>query len=223
MNCLSFELRSSHWVFGTRELSANVLSAINSSLDQGHCHRSLFQDLNKLTCDAFGIPLREICMFLGPQLTSVFLSIHNSPVGLKTFLTAVQATSPFLKVVSINGNRNSEEVRTAVSSLICGLPCLEVVWCSTIALNYKALVVLASLPKLWRLRVFLLGGPAAMDNCHPLPFSSLQDFDASAATIADPDEFLRLVSGSPSLYSLSVDVLATTAPQELHSFLTTVH
>ena len=222
MNHLSFELWS-HRVFGTRELSTNVLSAINSSLNLGHCHRSVFQNLKKLTCDVLGIPLREMRIFLSPRLTSLFLSISNSTVGLETFLTAVQAASPFLRVVSINGNRYSEKVRTAVSSLICGLPCLEVVLCSTIALNYKALVALSSLPKLWRLHMFLPGGPVAMDNCRPLPFSSLQDFDVSAATIADVDKFLRLVSGSPSLYSLSVDVLATTTPQELHSFLTTVH
>jgi hypothetical protein len=179
--------------------------------------------LKRLTCDAFGIPLREICIFLSPRLTSFWLSTPDSPFGLETFLTAVQAASPFLKVVSIDCGRNSEKVRTAVSSLICGLPCLEVVSCSTIALNYKALVALASLPKLWRLHVVLPGGPPAMDNCRPLPFSSLQDFKARAATIADADEFLRLVSGSTSLYSLSVEVLATTAPRELHSFLTTVH
>ena len=61
------------------------------------------------------------------------------------------------------------------------------------------------------------------DDCHPLPFSTLQDFDASVATIGDADEFLQLISSSSSLYSLSVDVVVIPAPQELYSFLTTVH
>jgi hypothetical protein len=165
-------------------------------------------------------------MFLSPRLTSLYLTIPDSAVGLKNFFTAVQTTCPFLKVVSINGDRNFEELGTAVSSLVYGLSCLEVVWCSSIALNCKALVVLASLQKLWKFHVFLLGGPVLRtfrDDCHLLPFSTLQDFHASAATIGDADEFLQLISSSSSLCSLSVDVFVIPAPQELFSFLTTVH
>jgi hypothetical protein len=225
MKHLSLDLWSSN-MFRTREISADVLSAINTSLDQGHCDRLPFQDIKRLTCDSFKVSLQEICMFLSPRLTRLYLTIPDSAVGLKNFFTAVQTTCPFLKVISINGDRNSEELGTAVSSLVYSLSCLEVVWCSNIALNCKALVVLASLPKLWKFHVFLLGGPVLRtfrDDCHPLPFSTLQDFDASVATIGDADEFLQLISSSSSLYSLSVDVVVIPAPRELYSFLTTVH
>ncbi|KIM88005.1 hypothetical protein PILCRDRAFT_268292 [Piloderma croceum F 1598] len=167
MKHLSFELRSSD-ILRTRELSADVLSAINSSLNWGHCHRSLFPGLKRSTCDVFLVSLQEIYMFLSPRLTSLYLTIPDSTVGLKNFLTAVQTTCPFLKVTSINGDRNSE-VGTAVSGLVCGLSCLEVVWYSNIALNGKALVVLASLPRLWKLHVSLPGGPMLRtfrDDCH---------------------------------------------------------
>jgi hypothetical protein len=78
-------------------------------------------------------------MFLSLRLTRLYLTIPDSAVGLKNFFTAIKTTCPFLKVVSINGDKNSEELRTAVSSLVYGLSCLEVVWCSSFALNCEAL------------------------------------------------------------------------------------
>lgn len=56
-----------------------------------------------------------------------------------------------------------------------------------------------------------------------LPFLALRNSCAYDISIADGGEFLRLISNSSNLESISIDVYTTPSPQELYTFLTTLH
>src|ERR1700691_3678200 len=129
MEQLSFESSTTAWL-GSRELSPSVFRAIESSLDLGHFDRPLLQNLSELTFkqDVSGISLRDACVFLGPQLKTLHLSIPIIVDCLGTFAEALTAKCPAIENLYISSGYGREEwVNRVVSDIICSLSSLRTV------------------------------------------------------------------------------------------------
>jgi hypothetical protein len=195
MERLSFEL-SAMACIGSQELSPSVFHAIESSLDLGHFNRPLLQNLSELTFkqDVGGISLRDVCVFLGPRLKTLHLSIPAIVDSLGTFAEALKAKCPAVENLYISsGYRREEWVNRVVSDIICSLSSLRAVsWDSTC--KSQTLKYLSSLP-LWSLDVrlpqeFAQGGFLDASS-NILPFLAMRHLHISVALIADTGQFLQ--------------------------------
>ena len=223
--------RMKHLLTYSCKLSLSTFRAIDNSLDLGHSHRPLLPNLRELTYGGFtiGDSLHDTCMFLSPHLSKLSLSITPYIIGLKTFLSAVESRCPSLSNLRIEVGGHfaesvSEEGARAVSNFICGLSGLQEVF-SDFRLNHKALILLASLPNLWKFHGFLPTGPAlrvSQADFPLLPFPALRYLYARVTSIVDAEEFFQLISSSSGIESLSIDVSTIPPSHELYMFLTTV-
>jgi len=193
MERLSFEMTA---FIGSHELSPSVFRAIESSLDLGHFDRPLLQNLSELTFqqNVGGISLRDVCVFLGPRLKTLHLSIPVLFDSLGTFAEVLKAKCPAIENLYIsNSYRREEPVDRVMSDIICSLSSLRVVsWdgiCDSQTLKY-----LSSLP-LWSLDVrlpqeFAQGGFLDASS-NILPFLAMRHLHISVASIADTGQFLQ--------------------------------
>jgi hypothetical protein len=204
------------------KLIPSVFHAIYDSLDLGHSHRPLLQNLRELVCEEYldQIPTRTACMFLGPRLKKLAFSIPYPTISLEAFLAAVKSSCPSLEILCVEDKHHSEEVGGAVSNLVSGLSCLRDLLISDVVLNCKAFVHLASLPSLQELYVSLPALRTSHEIFPVVPFPALKHFHAHAASIADVE---KCVLSSLNLESISIDVSITPPSHELHTFFTTVH
>jgi hypothetical protein len=110
MEQLSFELSTIPGPPGTRELSPSVFRAIESSLDLGHIDRPLLQNLTELTFkQVFGeVSLRDLCVFLGPRLKTLHLSIPFIDNGLGIFAEVLKAKCPAIENLYISSYGREE-------------------------------------------------------------------------------------------------------------------
>jgi len=216
-------------VFGARELDPSVFRAIQSSLDLGHFDRPLLQNLTEFTFnqDFGGVSLRDACVFLGPQLKTLRLTIPSSLEGLRTFTTALKARCPAIAHLYISSRQSSDRVNRVVSDLVCSLSSLRTVSCNQITCNTQALKYLSSLPSLQRLDVHLpneLAQESLLDAFpNILPFLAMQRLDITVASTASAVEFLRVASNSSDLESLSITIdHIVPTPEQLHAVLTVI-
>jgi hypothetical protein len=219
-------------IYGDDQLGPSVFHAINCSLALGHHSHPLLQNITELDYKSIfsEVSLLDACIFLGPRLKKIDLSITVPIVGLEVFLEAVKSTCPALSNLHIliddnEENKNAGAVGRAISNTVCGLSYLQEALLRGVTLNGKALVFLASLPILQKLDVSVPGGPPLQsyrEEFPILPFPTLRDLCCSA-TIAGASEFLQLISTSSAIESLSIELSTIPPPQELHNFLTIVH
>lgn len=218
---------------GGQEIDSSVLRAINASLDLGHFHRPILQNLSELiwgkAIEDSDISLRDGCIFFGPQLTRLFFSVPSSLIGFETFFKAVKTNCSSLESLEIHtGMSTSKTVDRVISGLVCGpgLSYLREVLLSDVTLTLEALVHLASLPMLWSLRMSLPKGRILQTfrEAFPLqPFPSLRRLYAHVTFIFDAGDFVQLISSSCNLESLTVCTSIIPPSQELYAFLMVVH
>jgi hypothetical protein len=209
--------------FGVRDLSPNVFRSIESSLDLGHFEPPLLQNLIELTFDQdFGeVSLCDLCVFLGPRLKTLRLTIPILRNGLETFATALKARCLALEHLYISGH-TFEQVNRIVSDLIYRLSSLRTISCQNVTCDSQTLRYLSSLPFLRSLTVRLPERLAQEDildsSSNILPFFAVRHLDVYVASIADAGEFLRVIPNSSGLESLSItfDCMVPT-PEQLHA------
>ncbi|KIM80377.1 hypothetical protein PILCRDRAFT_9571 [Piloderma croceum F 1598] len=228
MEHLSFDWSSNNMaIFGVRELSPSVFRAIESSLDLGHFEPPLLRNLSELTFnqDFGGVSLRDVCVFLGPPLKTLRLTIPSSLDGLEIFAAALKARCLAIEHLYISSHDRSGRVNRIVSDLFCSLSSLRTLSCEGITCDLRTLRYLSSLPFLRSLTVHLLkrlAGEGFLDSSsNILPFLAMRHLRISVASITDAGEFLQVVSSSSGLESLSITfyrILPT--PEQLHAVFT---
>jgi hypothetical protein len=209
--------------FGVRELSPSVFRAIESSLDLGHFEPPLLQNLSELTFDQeFGeVSLCDLCVFLGPRLKTLRLTIPISLDGLGTFASALKTRCLPIEHLYISGHR-FEQVDGLMSDLIYSLSSLRTLSCKNITCDSQTLRYLSYLPFLRSLAMRLperLSQEDILDSSsNILPFFAVRHLDVSVASIADAGEFLRVIPSSSGLETLSItfDRMVPT-PEQLHA------
>ena len=213
---------------GSQELSPSVFRAIESSLDLSHFDCPLLPNLSELTFkqDVGGISLRDVCIFLGPRLKMLHLSIPIIVDCLGTFAEGLKAKCPTIENLYISsGYRREEWVNRAVLDIICSLSSLWAVsWDSTF--DSQTLKYLSSLP-LWSLNVrlpqeFTQGGCVDASSNIP-PFLAMRHLHISVASIANAGQFLQATSSSFGLEPLSITFDGIVPnPEQLHTVLTVI-
>jgi hypothetical protein len=211
---------------GTRELSPSVFRAIESSLDLGHIDRPLLQNLTELTFkQVFGeVSLRDLCVFLGPRLKTLHLSIPFIDNGLGTFAEALKAKCPAIENLYISSYGREEWASGVVSDIIHSQSALrKISWDSTCDL--QTLKYLSSLPSLRSLNVHLpqefVQGNFLDATSNIPPFLAMRHLHVSVASITDAGQFLQATFSSIGLESLSIalDGIDIPNPDQLHAVL----
>ncbi|KIM73273.1 hypothetical protein PILCRDRAFT_15370 [Piloderma croceum F 1598] len=216
-------------VFGGQELSSSVFRAIESSLNLGHCDRPLLQNLSGLSFNQGfgGVSLRDICVFLGPRLKTLHLTISGSFDGLEVFAIAVKARCPTIEHLYISSHERSKRANSFLLDLICSLSSPRTISCEGVTCDSQTLKYLSSLPFLRSLTVRLpkrFAQESFLDSSSNIrPFLALQHLNISVASIADAGEFLQVTSRSSGLTSLSVtfDQIVPT-PEQLRAVFTVI-
>ena len=225
MTQLSFN-RNDWSVFGARELNHNIFPIIQSSLDLGHFERPLLQNLTKFTFnqDYGGVSLRDACIFLGPRLKTLHLTIPSSLTGLKTFTNTLKAKCPATEHLYISSFRSFDRANKVVWNLVCSLSALRTVSCERIICDAQALKYLSSLPSLQRLVVQLPAGLSHWSlldaSSNILPFPAMQHLSIMTPSLTEARELLQVASSASKLKYLQItfeSVLPT--PEELHATL----
>jgi hypothetical protein len=216
-------------ILGARELSPSVFRAIESSLALGHFDCPLLQNLTELTFgQGFdGVSLRDACVFLGPRLKTLRLTIPISLDGLVTFVTALKAKCPNIEYLYVSSDELSKRMNRVVLDLICSLSYLRTISCEDVTCDSQTLKYLSSLPFLQNLNVRLPNGLAQggfLDaSSDILPFLAMRHLHVSVVSIADAGVFLQVTSSFSALESLYItfDHIVPT-PDQLHAVLAVV-
>ena len=225
MEHLSFRSSNDWSTFGAQELSSSVFRAIESSLDLGHVNRPLLKNLSQLTVGQHfgGVSLCDICLFLGPRLKTLRLTIPTSLDALGTFAKALKARCPGLEHLYISSYDLSEQVTGVVSDLICSLSSLRTISCTDVPCDSQTIKYLSSLPFLQSLDVRLpqrlAQGDFAFSNIRPFP--AMRHLHVSVGSIADAALFMIVTSRFLALESISIhfDRIVIT-PQQLYAIFT---
>lgn len=227
MEHISFSSLNDLSTFGAQELSPTIFRAIESSLELGHFDGPLLQNLSQLTIGQHfgGVSLRDICVFLGPRLKTLCLTIPISPDGLGTFVKALKARCPAIENLYISSYNFSERVTRVMSDLICGLSSLRTISCKDVTFDLQTLKYISSLPFLQTLDVrlpkMIAQGEFLDGSSNILPFLAMRHLHVSVGSIVDAALFLIVISRSLTLESLCItfDRIVLT-PQQLHAVFT---
>lgn len=227
MEQLSFESSTIPGPLGTRELNPSVFRAIQSSLDLGHINLPLLRNLTELTFkQVFGeVSLHDLCVFLGPRLKTLHLSIPFMDIdnGLGIFAEALKAKCPALENLYIS-SYPGRWANSVVSDIIRSQSSLrKISWdspCDSQTIKY-----LSSLPSLWSLDVRLphefAQGNFLDATSNIVPFLAIRHLHVSVASITDAGLFLQATFSSIGLESLSItfDSRNIPNPEQLHIVL----